>query len=332
VSNVALIHNAATFTRDMHIRYDVPRGAIERLGGQTAISIVGGERLPFQPGSTITLPRMNPGENRWIKVTIPAAAVKDGEILPVYFYDLKDGKVVSGFGIGIRGTSAAAAIDEALRNHIGAFSRIAALYGVDAAKKEAALSAELLRGRLPEAQFVSQLRAHVALIDQVLSDLDKRSNSADLFDARAHFADLRDAIAKKDVARASLALDSLANTVDARVTSIELAKGNPADILQTLHWGRDLFSSPRLAKAECAAQFVRDSDDFERALELRKAQLTDYPRLLSAQRDCLAYGGRLLGVDLGKELDTIGRSSTDYAAIQKAHSDLLTRLSEANQR
>jgi len=330
VSNVALIHNAATFTRDMHIRYDVPRGVAERLGGQTAISIVGGERLPFQPGSTITLPRMKPGENRWIKVTIPAAAVKDGEILPVYFYDLKDGNVVSGFGIGIRGTSAAAAIDEALRNHIGAFSRVAALYGVDAAKKEAALSAELLRGRLPEARFVSQLRAHVALIDQVLSDLDKRS--ADLFDARAHFADLRDAIAKNDVARASLALDSLANTVDARVTSIELANGNPADILQTLHWGRDLFSSPRLAKAECAAQFVRDSDDFERALELRKAQLTDYPRLLSAQRDCLAYGGRLLGVDLGKELDAIGRSRTDYAAIQKAHSDLLMRLSEANQR
>ncbi|HEX6641249.1 MAG TPA: hypothetical protein VF215_09055, partial [Thermoanaerobaculia bacterium] len=79
----------------------------------------------------------------------------------------------------------------------------------------------------------------------------------------------------------------------------------------------------------CAAQLVRDSDDFEQALERRKAQMTDYPRLLAGQRDCLAAGGKLLGLDLSNELDAISRAGRDFAAIQKAHSNVLMRLADA---
>ncbi|HUR79597.1 MAG TPA: hypothetical protein VM733_02450, partial [Thermoanaerobaculia bacterium] len=238
----------------------------------------------------------------------------------------KDGLVVNGFGIGIRGASTQESMREALRNAHGAFARVAALYRSSSAQKAAGLTAEMLRGEWSEARFVAQLRAFGQFIDGALADLDKRG--ADSFGTRTYVEELRKAAAAKDANAALLAMNSLANTVDARVTSIELAKGNPADILQTLRWGRDLFAT-RLAKADCAAQLVRDTDDFERALGMRKAQMTDYPRLLQGQRECLAGGGKLLGLDVSKELDAISSAgTTDYAALQKAHSDLLLRLAE----
>lgn len=326
VSHIALIHNAATFTRDMKIRYEASRDVVERFGGNITIMVADGRREPFQSGATLTLPKMRPGENRWVKITLPASAVKEGEILPVYFHELKDGRVVNGFGVGIRGASNAVVIGEALSNHRGAFGRVAALYRSEAAKR-AASSSDPVRD---ERQLLAYLKLHLADIDRALTDLDRVAR--DLFEARRHFGDVQTTAGKGDAMGAALALTSLANAVDSRVTAIELAKGNAADILQTLRWGRDLFSSPRLAKLSCATQLVHDSDNYERAFDLRKASLSGYVRLLAAQGQCLASGGKALGLDLATELRAIAKAGANYPTLQKAHSDLLLRISNAVER
>ena len=327
VSSIALIHNAATVKRDMKIRYDVPREALTRFGDNVGIAVAGGERLPFKPGSEITVPAMRPGENRWIQVTLPAAAVADGEILPVYFDELKNGRVVNGFGIGIQGAATEIVIRDALRNHLGAVSRVAALYDSRSARREVESWRDLERLKDPR-RFVAALRPRLGTIEGTLADLDRVAGRDDLFETRRHFGQLREAVGRRDAIAAALALTSLANAVDARVTSIELAKGNVADVLQTLRWGRDLYSMPKLAALSCARELVSQSDEFERAFDARKVSLADYPKLLGAQRECLAMGGKALGLDLGAELDAVEKAGSDFRAVQKAHADVLIRLSD----
>src|SRR6185436_13364035 len=217
VSYTALIHNAATFTRDVPIRFDGSREAIDRFGNQVTLEVVGGERIPFQSGSTFNIPRMRPGENRWIKLTLPAVAISDGETLPVYFYELKDGEVVNGFSIGIRGTKPSGVLQGAVRNHLSSVGRLAALYGSESARREAEAAVDALRIEA-EAEFVDFYRRRLADIGGALSDLDRIAGTADPFDTHGHFDQLSAALGKGDATGVALALGSLANTVDSRIT------------------------------------------------------------------------------------------------------------------
>jgi len=332
ITNIALIHNAATWTRDLQIRYDVPREVLERFGGAVTISEIGGERTHFKPGAILTLKHMRPGENRWIAVTLPAAAIREGEVLPVYFSELKEGRVVNGFGIGLVGTSPDVAIQDALRNFLSTFQRAAVLYRSRAAGEVAERATKWLREPLPERFLVQELRGEVELIDRALEELDEVSGGVGRFGSREQLDRLRKAVSAQDATAAAFALTSLANLVDARITSIELGKGNVSDVLQTLRWGRDLFSRAPLDALECAAGLVRQSDKFERTVDARKATLADYPELVAEQRSCLARGAETLHLDLGRELDALGQDRTDLRALQKAHYDVLLRLSEARSR
>src|SRR6185436_2347784 len=143
-----------------------------------------------------------------------------------------------------------------------------------------------------------------------------------------HFDQLSAALGKGDATGAALALGSLANTVDSRITAVEMGKGHVPDVLQTLRLGRDLYSLPRLAAAPCAADLVKVSDAYEPDFDARKATIADYPPLVRNQTDCFADGGRLLGLDLSAEIKTIESAGTDARAVQKAHLELLLRLGD----
>ncbi len=68
VSFYAVIHNAATFPRDMVLElYVLPE--IQGRLGEAYIEVIGGERFSLESGGTIRLPEMQPGENRWIGLT-----------------------------------------------------------------------------------------------------------------------------------------------------------------------------------------------------------------------------------------------------------------------
>ena len=112
----ALIHNSALFPRDMVLRFDSP--AAERLRG-ARVEVVGGGTVDFRSGGTVTLPTMQPGENRWIAVR---HQVPEGGAVPIHFLDVVDGKPVNGFTVLAGAVSSAVAIRENLRDHVQVFN------------------------------------------------------------------------------------------------------------------------------------------------------------------------------------------------------------------
>ena len=101
VSFYAVIHNAATFLRaiwELEL-YVLPE--IQGRLGEAYIEVIGGERFSLESGGTIRLPEMQPGENRWIGLTYESPRGEEGELLPVMFHELVDGRPVNGFAMAV---------------------------------------------------------------------------------------------------------------------------------------------------------------------------------------------------------------------------------------
>ncbi|MES1244756.1 MAG: hypothetical protein ABUT39_24325, partial [Acidobacteriota bacterium] len=124
----ALVHNAALVPRDVVLRYESPEAG--RLQG-AQIGIVGGETLNFRSGGTLTLPGMQPGENRWISLKYQVANDKP---VAIDFTELDHGKAVNGFTILARPAPLAEVIADNLRNHVQVFNRLAAAFGISHGK------------------------------------------------------------------------------------------------------------------------------------------------------------------------------------------------------
>jgi hypothetical protein len=310
----AIIHNAATFTRDFQLRYDVRNP----FGERARIRVAGGDDKMRRDGDTLILPRMRPGENRWLEVSLPADALHENETKDIGFYELKNGNVVNGFAIGIRGGSMDDAIRYALTNLASVFTRLGTLYGSAAATKLGIEAQAQSEKKLDDAGFGAFIKSATPLIERSLADLDKAAGDDDPFDTKSLARGLTSPVA----------VTTLNNALDSRITRIELAKGNAADIPQTVRWQADLLASPKLANLPCAAKIANDARALDAAFDARKATWRDYPSFVRNSSDCLGAAAKLAGADIRSNLDIIERSPADAVRLQKAHSDILNKLAE----
>jgi hypothetical protein len=322
LSDFALIHNAATFTRDVELRYAPPKN----LGDRVTVRAIGRNAIARRD-DIITLPKMRPGENRWLEVTLPAAPLESGAVSAATFEELRKGMVINGFGIGIRGGSDADLIRQAITKDASVSARAAALYGSAAAKAEEAAARKILARQSDERSAIKFLLGRPRSFARIVADLQKVSADAS-FEAPERVAAVERAARSGDAATTALATTSLMNALDSWVTAIELEKGNPADILQTVNWQRELLLSDRLATGGCAQTLARDSEKFADAVDRGKVSIRDYPDLVTQRIDCLATAARAAGADIAAEITAI-RNTKDLASVQKAHRNALLKISEA---
>jgi hypothetical protein len=83
MSGFALIHNDASRASDMKLHVNVPREALEYLRGAKVSVVGGGEPVALEPGASITLPRMQPSEDRWLELGFTLTSGAEGKTLPV---------------------------------------------------------------------------------------------------------------------------------------------------------------------------------------------------------------------------------------------------------
>lgn len=149
MSMYAVVHNAASFTRDMTIGVRVDRRSADLLKGST-LFVLGarGERLGANArvavanNSVLTLAKMRPGENRWIEmVYTPPPNVKDPT--PVELYELVNGIAVNGYAFLPTPMPLSRALVETMLEHAAVFTRLGELYGLDSARTHAKLALEL---------------------------------------------------------------------------------------------------------------------------------------------------------------------------------------------
>jgi hypothetical protein len=72
-----IVHNRATFPRDIELRIEVPNPA---AFANAMIDLVAGDRQAIRNGSVIRLPSVQPGESRWIGLLIRPMAGKESQI------------------------------------------------------------------------------------------------------------------------------------------------------------------------------------------------------------------------------------------------------------
>src|SRR5713101_1491418 len=139
----AVIHNAATFTRTMTVRYQVSPNILRKLeGGQ--IGFVGRDSQALRQSGTLEISRMAPGENRWLNLSYSAPNAKLGETLPVSFEEVVDGAAVNGLTIAIRPSPLDVVIRENLKLHRATFNRLDKAFGISKASQESSAAAKVL--------------------------------------------------------------------------------------------------------------------------------------------------------------------------------------------
>src|SRR4030095_245739 len=103
MSGFAMIHNAGTRIQDIQFRVNVPREGLERLR-DASISVVGGhgEPVALAPGATITMPAMQPSEDRWLDLGFALAPGGEGTLVPVNVHLMAGETPVGEFTWGIQ--------------------------------------------------------------------------------------------------------------------------------------------------------------------------------------------------------------------------------------
>jgi hypothetical protein len=325
----ACAHNAAPFLRDMELRYEAPV-EVARLFESATIDVIGGDSIRFKGHGTIRLPKMWPGENRWIGLRFPAAAGKEGQVLAVNFLEVVQGIVVNGFGMGTRLASTANVIRDRLSRHRSVFARLAAS-GFRAAQESADAAAKLATQRaLGEVDYTRFAQHYGEGMAKVLRELTAAAAGPDPFrvvDGLRGFLTATTAGKADDIA---VPHGCLLNRIDALLTMRQLAGGDVADILQNVRWQLALYTTgTRIARIDCAPDVRKTSQAFIQAYGMRKASSKDYPELVRRVLGCLRMTADSLGDQkLHDVIASIQSHLDDLRALQKAHRDVLLRLQD----
>lgn len=326
----AVAHNAATYRRDLVLRYQTTREALKRLGS-ARIWTSDGKRVPLRLDGEVVLKNMGPGENRWVGLVYRPREAAAGEEHLVNFVEVVDGTPVNGFAVAARFAPASAAVRRNLELHRSVFTRLASLRRTPEAKKEAATPVKAGRGKLPsEKVYLERVRRSLRNAQACVEAV----GDGDIFGLREAWSALSRAAQSGAAARVAVAHASLLQKLDARVTMLRLEAGDPADALQMVRWQRDLYRrSPALARLRAAGRVVAQSNQFVEAYGRREVGNKDYPPLLEGLvGDFLETARALRDGKLLRVGETLQRQVRRWPQAQKAHREFLARLDDAHGR
>lgn len=123
------------------------------------------------------------------------------------------------------------------------------------------------------------------------------------------------------------------NRLDAHLPSVQLARGDVADVLLTVRWQNDLFrQTAAVQNLGCAKSLRDDSERFFQHLGQRKLGVRDYPDFVKGVLPCLhktAQQPALTKLGLAKYAGEIESSLGDPTALQRAHRQYLLQLQRA---
>jgi hypothetical protein len=314
-----IAHNASTKWRDMQIGVDVDPKILRRFRSAT-IRVLGGDNVPGRPvraRDLITLPKMAPGENRWLELSfIPQFGTRGG--LPVNIYEVVDGRAVNGFSFLPQSMTLQQAIRATLQQHAAVFTRLGAAFRIEGAKRQSELAVQLLASKqLNPARYLQFMREQNKGIRSIVSAFMAGDRGHDTFEV---FAGTKALETAKDASSAQLLHLVLLNKLDAAQTMRQKAAGDVADIPQNIMWQKALFATaetPHAAEAERAlSKFLSDYESGRTGIQQFGALLNSIKPALRelAEHDRTSLSGHLI--------DEISQAKTSQA-LQKAHREFL---------
>jgi hypothetical protein len=314
----ALIHNAATFPRDIEIGYALDPVLRKKL---ESISFDGSDlrRTRAKAAGQLVLKGMQPGENRFVAISFVPPAGSPGDLARVDFFEMVNGAAVNGFSLGVRLGAAKDSVRHVLERQRSVFTRLATL-GHREAEAEVKKARAALRKPPTAAAWAKDVQTRLGGITELLTaaGVEKRRLDA-----------LRKMLAGKPN-DALVTMGCVLERADIALTMSLLAAGNRGDILQTARWQAELFDVGKpFATDPAAGRIVKPTLAFVRAYGERKAGDDDYVKLLSGALPALGalkQRGDRAAFDslLGALRDAVDRG--EHAPLQSAHRALLLHL------
>jgi hypothetical protein len=171
-SAYAIVGNAAERTRDVAIGLFVDPKRLRELGGATVrvLGSSGSDPQRVQPGSILTLSRMEPGETRWIEIRFTPTE-RLARPLPVTISELVGGQTVNGYAFVLTPMPLESAIRDTLFQHAAVFTRLAKGFGIENAEEQVLQAQRLLRPKRIDPKLYSKF---LAASTQALQELTAR--------------------------------------------------------------------------------------------------------------------------------------------------------------
>jgi hypothetical protein len=327
VSYCGIVHNAATYPRDVTLGYHADPSTLRRLRN-ASIEVIGQPAIPFQPDGALTLTRLQPGENRWVCANFIPPKGAEGEVLALNFSEMVNGTAVNGFAIGARLASDDRVIADVLALHRSEFARLARLFDSEHAGAEAQAVQKLIDAKqFTRAAYSGWLNLHLPEIERLVHDRVEAEKVQDPLNLIKALSTLRAAAKTRNTGRTAMAHTAFLQRLDSFLTMRRLARGNPGDILQNVRWQNDLYSkTPQLSSLGCSAELRQKSAEFIRAYGTPKGGNREFPALMRQLHECFEQTSRQnRQLDLDKLVDRI-EDARELAALENAHREYLLKL------
>ena len=324
----AVVHNAATQKRDVMLEYGL---AFDKRLANAEIEVVGGQRKAFRSGDTLTFGGMEPGENRWLGITLELASL--GEQAPmVVFYEMIGRTPINGFAIVSQPAPVPDVIRSNLVQHEIGMARIAAGFGIHHAEEEAKAAKRLLDEKVIRSDtYLEFMKSGLPEWHTLYSTLLDSQTAPDAFGGTEALDDIDKAVASTQVDMVCSAHGRFLHKLDSLMTMVQLTRGDPADILLNVRWQKDMYRErEQLRYLRCAPTLLERSARFIDYYPQRKVRNDDFPVLIRDLLDCYRATAEALE-DSKPQLKTLvaglAQEKQDLRALQHAHRAYLVELS-----
>lgn len=331
ITYYAVLHNAATFKRDMILEYLPSRTYMKHFKRPTFDFPLRKDQKQRVSEKQIIIPDMQPGENRWIGITIPVRGDLEKELATVEFTEVVDNMPVNGFTIGVIQTSEKEAAIENSLLHANNFYRMGKIPGFDEAAKESESIVEnIIKKKATPGAYIEYIKTHGEGVKKLTHELINKNHEKDPFLLIEALDNLLNSLNDDDISRTIIAHSAFNHKMDALLTVMDKQKGDIADILQNIRWQMDLYKSIELLKKiNGAKELIKRSSQFEKAFITRKVSYKDYPELIQKLMPFYEATAKALkesGINVDENIKAMSESLKNVQHSQKAHYDYLLKL------
>ena len=321
MTRFAIIHNAATLVRDITLRWTVlgehSVSKVDRL------EVIGGRPRGLGVEGELVLTAVQPGENRWVGLTLAAAQERSGSL--VVFEEIVDHVAVNAFAVQVAPCKPDDGGRLLLDRCASVFTRIGALLELDGWRDLAAKADELARSKAgAKAHAGFAIAVHDQVVEAVAAAV-KRAEG-DPFGLRASTKAFGAALKSRDVALRQSLHGSLLERFDALLTMLAKRGGDPADVAQNARWQAELLEQKQLIGVRGAKGQAHACREFDDKFAARKVSTADYPGLVKGLIPTLRAAAKKLG---GRELAAAVAAldpGSEVAALQRLHREVLMQL------
>lgn len=318
----ALIHNAATFRRDLALEW-LRSG--RRPAPEDRLQLIGGKPQALGDSGRLVVRGLKPGESRFVRVTLGGGKDREQDAL-VVFNEMVGNAIVNGFAVSAQPRSSADTARFLVQRALSVYTRAEAV-GVREAAGAVKRARALLKGKVPDQAYLKFVGAANEVDPQIAKQIQGRLGQGDPFGLAASQKGVQGALDAKDVPALQSHHGAFLEALDAILTTVDLRDGDLADVPQNLRWQADLFRAPKLSGLSAAKRVVSRSEAFVDAFAARKVTTEDYPELIAKLLPALREAAKVLKSDpLAQEANAL-REAPDARTLQRRHWEYLDTLS-----